>query len=59
MMNIRSYRKKMRYYINGWRESKNYFMELGRFTDEELKMLECGDIVIKGANEFYIENAEE
>lgn len=49
----------MRYYINGWRESKNYFMELGRFTDEELKMLECGDIVIKGANEFYIENAEE
>lgn len=44
-----------RYYINGFREGKNYFFRLGRFTDEELEKLEAGEIVIKGENEFYIE----
>ena len=44
----------MRYYINGWNESKNYFFELGRFTEEEMKTLKSGDIVKKGANEFFI-----
>lgn len=47
--------RKMKYYINGWRECKNYFFRLGRFTDEEMARLENGEVVTKGANEFYME----
>lgn len=49
--------RKMKYYINGWREGRNYFFRLGRFTEEEIKRLEDGEIVIKGENEFYMEEA--
>lgn len=44
-----------RYYINGWREGRNYFMRLGRFTDNEMEKLLSGEVVVKGSNEFYIE----
>lgn len=44
-----------RYYINGFREGERYFRRLGRFTEEEIERLENGEVVIKGENEFYIE----
>lgn len=45
----------MKYYINGWREGRNYFMNLGRFTTYELNSLMNGETVKKNGNEFWIE----
>lgn len=45
----------MRFYINGWREGRNYFFRIGRFTEEEVERLLNGEIVTKGDNEFCIE----
>lgn len=45
----------MKYYINGWRESRSYFMDLGRFTTYELNSLLNGETVKKYGNEFRIE----
>lgn len=45
----------MIYYINGWRESKSYFLSYG-FTLEELKQMEAGETLQKGNNVFWIEN---
>ena len=44
----------MIYYINGWRESKSYFLSFG-FTLEELKQMEAGKTLRKGNNVFWIE----
>lgn len=43
----------MKYYINGWRESKSYFMSFG-FTASELKRMEDGEIIKREQNEFWI-----
>ena len=43
------------YYINGWRESRNYFFDIGNFTDEELKQLYNGEQVEHGDNIFWLE----
>lgn len=48
----------MRYYINGWREGRNYFFRIGRFTEEEIERLLNGETVTKGDNEFCIEVEE-
>lgn len=45
----------MKYYINGWREGKNYFLRLGRFTEEEIDRMVNGEVITKGENEFSIE----
>lgn len=44
-----------RYLVNGFREGRNYFYGLGRFTEDEMARLENGEVVIKGENEFYID----
>lgn len=45
----------MKYYINGWREGKNYFYRLlGAISDQEKYDLENGNVVKKGQNEFWI-----
>lgn len=43
-----------RYYINGWREGKNYFLSFG-FTQEEIEQMENGEVIIRENNEFAIE----
>lgn len=43
-----------RFMINGWRESEARFLNLGRFTEEEMIKLMNGEVVHKGDNEFYI-----
>jgi len=45
---------KVAYMINGWEESKDYFFDIGRFTEEEKETLEMGEIVSKNGNEFWI-----
>lgn len=45
----------MIYYINGWRESKSYFLSFG-FTLEELKQMEAGETIKRESNVFWIEN---
>lgn len=45
----------MRFYINGWRESKSYFLSFG-FSESELNRLHNGEIICKGNNKFWIEN---
>lgn len=44
----------MTYYINGWREGRNYFMNSGRFTTYEMNALLNGEIVKKHGNEYWI-----
>lgn len=46
------------YFVNGWREGKNYFFRLGRFTEEELERLENGETITKGGNDFRIEKED-
>ena len=43
----------MKYYINGWQESKSYFLSFG-FSEKELEALKNGKIIKKGNNTFYI-----
>lgn len=44
----------MIYFINGWKESKSYFLSFG-FTLEELKQMEAGETLKRGNNVFGIE----
>lgn len=48
----------MRYYINGWREGRSYFLSLGRFTEDEIERMISGETIAKGNNEFSIEVEE-
>lgn len=43
----------MKYFINGWRESKSYFLSFG-FTANELKRMEDGQVIKREQNEFWI-----
>lgn len=45
----------MTYYINGWREGKNYFIRSGRFTEEEIAEMINGKTIVKNGNEYRIE----
>ena len=49
---------KTRYFINGWQESKSYFYDIGRFTEEEKERLESGEVLEKNGNTFHIEKEE-
>ena len=44
-----------RYYINGWRESEEYFCERGRFTLDEKKRLKAGETISKDNNTYSVE----
>ena len=44
----------MIYCINGWRESKSYFMSYG-FTADEIDRMKNGGIIKRGNNVFSIE----
>lgn len=50
---------KLKYYINGWNYCRRYFMDIGRFTENELERLMNGETIVKGDNEFRIEKEEE
>lgn len=43
----------MKYYINGWEESKSYFMSFG-FTKQEKEDMISGEIIVRSDNEFSI-----
>ena len=45
----------MKYFINGWEESRSYFYDIGRFTDLEKQKLEDGYVVEKDGNTFRID----
>lgn len=47
----------MEYYINGWRESKSYFLSFG-FTESEWERLNNGEIICKGDNEFWVKEVD-
>ena len=47
----------MKYYINGWEESKSYFMSFG-FTRQEKEDMMEGKVVVRGDNEFTIKIEE-
>lgn len=48
---------KRRYFINGWQESREYFLQmLGSFTYEEYDTLIRGGEVYRDRDVFYIEN---
>ena len=48
---------KRKYIINGWQESREYFLRLlGGFTNEEYNTLLNGGKVYREDNVFYIEN---
>ena len=42
------------YYVNGWRETRSYFMNLGNFSGNEVQRMIDGEIITKGENTFYI-----
>lgn len=46
----------MKYYINGFREGKSYFMSFG-FNEDEISRMENGEVIKRGDNEFCIEKA--
>ena len=48
----------MKYFINGWRYGKSYFMSIGRFTEDEMQRLEDGETITKNDNEFWIVKEE-
>ena len=44
----------MKYYINGWIESKSYFMSFG-FTESEIQRMINGEIIKRSNNEYRID----
>lgn len=48
-----------KYYINGFREGKNYFLDLlnGMITKEQKYKLENGEEIEVNGNTFYIEKS--
>lgn len=48
----------MKYYINGWEESKSYFMSFG-FSRQEKEDMMAGKVVVRGDNEFAIKDDQE
>lgn len=44
----------MIYYINGWRETRRYFLSFG-FTAEEIEQMKNGEVIKRGENEYRIE----
>lgn len=44
-----------RYFINGWEETREYFLRVGEFTRAECKKLAEGKIIIKDENTFFVE----
>lgn len=47
---------KEKYYINGFREAKSYFLGLiNPITESEKSALQNGEIVKRGENKFWIE----
>ena len=47
----------MKYYINGWRESKGYFLSFG-FTKSEIERMEQGETIRRDGNEYRMEKGE-
>ena len=46
---------KRHYYINGWEESRKYFLSiLGSISASEFAKLENGEVLEKDGNRFYI-----
>ncbi len=43
----------MKYYINGFREGRSYFMSFG-FTEDEITRMENGEVITHGGNKFWI-----
>lgn len=43
----------MKYCINGWEESRSYFMSFG-FTRDEVTRMEDGEVIKREDNEFSI-----
>ena len=48
----------MKYFINGWKYGRSYFLSIGRFTEYEMQRLEDGEIITKDDNEFWIVKSE-
>lgn len=47
------------YFINGWRENRNYFMSIGNFTERDMEYMEkTGEEITRGGNTFRIEVTE-
>lgn len=46
-----------KYFVNGWKESRSYFMSLvnGNITQNQYNLLMHGEKITIGDNEFYIE----
>ena len=44
----------MKFYINGWEESHDYFMRIGRFGKDEIRRMIEGEVIEKDGNRFYI-----
>jgi hypothetical protein len=47
----------MKYYINGWEESRSYFMSFG-FTRQEKEDMMAGKVIVRSGNEFAIKTEE-
>lgn len=43
-----------KYYINGWQESRGYFLSHG-FTTDEIDRMERGEILNRDGNEYRID----
>lgn len=45
---------KLRFYINGWEESRSYFKDVGGFTDDSMEQMSSGETIKKNGNTFSI-----
>lgn len=45
------------YYINGWKESKSYFLSFG-FSHNEIEQMKKGESIFRDGNEYRIEVKE-
>lgn len=48
----------MKYCINGWEESRSYFMSFG-FSSQSVEDMIAGKVIVRGDNEFSIEVEQE
>jgi len=47
----------MKYYINGFRYGRSYFMSFG-WSEQDRDQLMSGEVILRDGNEFWIINEE-
>lgn len=50
---------RLKFFINGWEEGRDYFQSVGRFSEASMERLASGETIEKDGNTFRIRYEDE